>query len=170
VLTSTLIWLEDTWISVWIREWPSVFGFPFILFLHTLGLAMLAGVSVGIDVWLLRQRVIDRALRMTGIIRVMWLGLGINALSGLALLIAYPAKALTNPVFYTKLLLVVLGVYAVQRINRDVFSGGLTVPGVVTVTTKRWAMASIVIWAGTVLTGRLLAYTQSVLFAYELLS
>ena len=169
MLTSLLIWLEETPLSVWIREYPSVLGFPFILFLHTLGLAMLAAISVGIDVWLLRQHVIGRALRMTGVIRVMWLGLGINALSGLALLIAYPAKALTNPVFYLKLLLVVLGVYAAQRINREVFPRGLAVTGAITVATKRWAMVSIVVWAGAVVTGRLLAYTQSVLFAYELL-
>jgi type IV secretory pathway TrbL component len=98
----------------------------------------------------------------------MWLGLGVNALSGVVLLIAYPAKALTNPVFYVKLLLVVLGVYAAQRINRVVFPGGVAVTEAVTIATKRWAAISIVTWAGTVLTGRLLAYTNHVLFAYEL--
>ena len=41
--------LESNALSVWIREFPSVFGFPFILFLHTLGLAMVAGVSIAID-------------------------------------------------------------------------------------------------------------------------
>jgi len=169
VLTSLLIWLEQTPPSVWVREYPSILGFPFILFLHTLGLAMLAAISVGIDVWVLRQQVIGRALRMTGVIRVMWLGLGINAVSGVVLLIAYPAKALTNPVFYLKLLLVVLGVYAVQRINRAVFPDGLAVMGAVTVATKRWAVVSIATWAGTVVTGRLLAYTHHVLFAQDLL-
>lgn len=169
MLTSLLIWLEQTPPSVWVREYPSILGFPFILFLHTLGLAMLAAISVGIDVWVLRQQVVGRALRMTGIIRVMWLGLGINALSGVVLLIAYPAKALTNPVFYIKLLLVMLGVYAVQRINRAAFPGGLAATGTLTVATKRWAVVSIVTWAGTVLTGRLLAYTHHVLFAQDLL-
>lgn len=130
---------------------------------------MLAAISVGIDVWVLRQQVIGRALRMTGVIRVMWLGLGINALSGVVLLIAYPAKALTNPVFYIKLLLVGLGVYAVQRINRAVFPRGLAAMGAVAVTTKRWAVVSIVTWVGTVFTGRLLAYTHHVLFAQDLL-
>ena len=37
---------------------------------------------------------------------VMWLGFGINAISGVFLLIAYPTKAFTNPVFYLKLLLI----------------------------------------------------------------
>jgi hypothetical protein len=170
LFTSILIWLEETPLSVWVREYPSLLGFPFILFLHTLGLAMLAGVSVAIDVWLLRERAIAQTVRLTGFIRVMWLGLGINAVSGVALLMAYPAKALTNAVFYVKIVLVVLGVYAIQRINRELFPGGYAAAGVVvTPAAKRWAAASLFAWVATVFTGRLLAYTHQVLFGSELL-
>ena len=45
-----------------------------------------------------------RESRRAGFFRAMWLGFGINALSGIVLLVAYPAKALTNWVFYTKML------------------------------------------------------------------
>jgi hypothetical protein len=169
-MTNILIWLEESGLSVFIREYPSILGFPFILFLHTLGLAMLAGVSLALDVWLLRIRAFASELRLTGLIRVMWLGLGINTVSGLALLIAYPAKAMTNPVFYLKMLLVIAGVYGVARINAELFPSGRAIAGaIVTVGAKRWAMASIVIWVATVFAGRLLAYTNNVLFAYELL-
>ena len=168
-MTNALAWLEDSWLGVWVREYPSLFAFPFILFLHTLGLAMLAGVSVAIDVWLLRNRTLGNGARMTGLIRTMWLGFGINTVSGLLLLVAYPAKALTNPVFYTKMLLVGLGVLSVARINREMFPAGVAVAGaVVTAAARRWATVSFVAWMGTVLTGRLLAYTYHVLFAYEL--
>lgn len=169
MLTGVLVWLEETRASVWVREYPSLFGFPFILFLHTLGLVMLAGVSIAIDVWLLRAQTFARTVQMTGLIRVMWLGFGINTVSGLALLIAYPAKALTNPVFYAKMLLVVAGMYAVARINGDAFPRGNAIAGAAIGTlTKRWAAASLLIWAGTIATGRLLAYTHHVLFATQL--
>lgn len=169
MLTGVLVWLEETPASVWVREYPSVLGFPFILFLHTLGLAMLAGVSIAIDIWLLRAAAFARTVRMTGLIRVMWLGFGINTVSGIALLVAYPAKALTNPVFYVKLALVVAGLYAVARINRAAFPHGAAAAGAVVDTpTKRWAAGSLLIWAGTIATGRLLAYTHSVLFASQL--
>jgi hypothetical protein len=169
MLTGFLVWLEETPGSVWVREYPSLLGFPFILFLHTLGLAMLAGVSIAIDIWLLRATAFVRSVRMTGLIRVMWLGFGINTASGLALLLAYPAKALTNPVFYAKLALVVVGVYAVERINRETFPQGEAPAGVVvSALTKRWAVGSLLIWAGTIATGRLLAYTHHVLFATQL--
>lgn len=168
-MTSMLLWLEETWPSVLIREEPSLFGFPFILFLHTLGLGMLAGVSIAIAVWLLRERTLEHAARLTGLISVLWLGFGINAVSGLALLLAYPAKALTNPVFYAKLVLVAVGVYAIARINRELFPGGRGGAGTaITVGAKRWAIVSLAVWAAAIFTGRLLAYTHSVLFASEL--
>jgi hypothetical protein len=169
MLTGILVWLEETPASVWVREYPSILGFPFILFLHTLGLAMLAGVSIAVDIWLLRAAAFARSVRMTGVIQVMWLGFGINTASGLALLLAYPAKALTNPVFYAKLALVAAGLYSVARINREAFPHGEAVAGApINVAVKRWAVVSLLAWAGTIATGRLLAYTHHVLFASQL--
>jgi len=95
------VWIEQTALSVWVRESPSLLAFPTILFLHTLGLALLAGINVALDFWLLMGATRAR-LATRGFFRAVWLGFGINAMSGIVLLIAYPAKALTNWVFYTK--------------------------------------------------------------------
>ena len=46
-------WLEGTSFSVWIRESPSVFAFPIILAVHTIGLGLLAGINAAIDLRLL---------------------------------------------------------------------------------------------------------------------
>jgi hypothetical protein len=161
--------LERNALSVWIREFPSVFGFPTILFLHTLGLAMVAGVSIAIDLWILRGPSLAAPPRIGGLARTMWLGFGINALSGVALLLAYPAKALTNWVFYFKMALVLLGVYVAARINRELLpSDGARAPFAGAIDARRWAAASLLVWAAAIVTGRLLAYTHSVLFASEL--
>ena len=162
--------IEESALSVFIREWPSVFGFPTILFLHTLGLAMVAGTSIAIDLWILRGATAGAPLNLLGLTRTMWLGFGINLISGLALLLAYPAKALTNWVFYFKMALVLLGVYVAVRINREIVAAGDT-GGLLTMEfdARRWAIVSLLLWAAATVTGRLLAYTYNVLFAYELL-
>jgi hypothetical protein len=160
--------LERNALSVWIREFPSVFGFPTILFLHTLGLAMVAGVSIAIDLWILRGPVLAAPLRIGGLTRTMWLGFGINALSGVALLLAYPAKALTNWVFYLKMGLVLVGVYVAARIARELAPAGGAPALSGAFDARRWATASLLVWAAAIVTGRLLAYTHSVLFASEL--
>jgi hypothetical protein len=150
------------------REAPTLFAFPFVLFLHTLGLAMLAGISIAIDIWLLRQRTIGREVRVAGFYRVMWLGFAVNALSGMALLLAYPAKALTNPVFYIKMLLVVLALVALERIRTQMFAGGRAHAGAtITTSVKSLAVLSLVCWAGTIFAGRLLAYTHSILLVSD---
>jgi hypothetical protein len=82
--------------------------------------------------------------------------------SGVLLLIAYPTKALTNPVFYVKLSLLALAVWLVARIGRTVLrapdaSGDASAlpPN------ARWlAAASLAAWVALITAGRLLAYTH----------
>jgi hypothetical protein len=124
---------------------------------------MVAGVSIAIDLWILRAPAASTRLQIRGLAQTMWLGFGINLLSGLALLLAYPAKALTNWVFYFKMALVLVAVWVAARINRELQS-----PRTVGFDGRRWALASLLLWAGAIVTGRLLAYTAHVLFTYEL--
>jgi hypothetical protein len=158
--------LEHTALSVWVRESPSLLAFPFILFLHTLGLAMLAGLSVGIDTWVLATRSTVPARLLGGVQRIMWLGFGINAVSGITLLIAYPAKALTNWVFFVKLVLVALAMWVVELINREMSAAGSS-SGLATRRACGLAVASLALWAGAIVAGRFLAYTHSILLVSE---
>jgi hypothetical protein len=157
------IWLEETAISVWIRETPSLLGFPFILYLHTLGLALLAGLSsaVALAILMLGQRSAIRSL--LPLFPLMWMGLAINALSGVALLMAYPAKALTNPVFYVKLSAIAGAVGIATAAGTVAAAGGAIAR--VTAAQRRAAWSLLLLWAIATLTGRLLAYTYSVLLA-----
>lgn len=169
-MSEVLVWLENSALSVFVREWPSILGFPSILFLHTLGLAMVAGASIAVDLWILQRPSPSMPLRIVGLNRAMWLGFGINLLSGLALLVAYPAKALTNSVFYLKMGLVVLAVWISTRIHRELLptDDGRVAAGIAP-QARAWAWASLLSWFAAIVTGRLLAYTYQVLFASELI-
>jgi hypothetical protein len=90
---------------------------------------------------------------------VMWFGFWLNAISGVVLLVAYPTKALTNPVFYLKLALVAMAVALVRPIGRRVFDRHGSAPN--SLKAKRLAVTSLVCWAGVIVSGRLLAYTYS---------
>src|ERR687891_800408 len=100
------IWLEATPLSVWLRESPSIMVFPFVLILHTVGLAFLVGANVAFDARVLGLASGVPLLSMRRYYRSMWAGFWVNAFSGILLLVAYPTKALTNPVFYMKLSLI----------------------------------------------------------------
>ena len=147
-------WMESTTVSVWINESPSLFAFPGILAAHTIGLGLLAGLNSALDLRLLG---IARRIPPTAFIRllpIMWFGLWVNVLSGIALLVAYPTKALTNPLFYLKLGLIAVALAILRAIARRIHPA----PAVSRLT-KMLAVASLVAWAATIAAGRFLAYT-----------
>ena len=147
-------WLESTTVSVWINQSPSLYAFPGILAAHTIGLGLLAGLNSALDLRVLGvARNIPPAAFMR-LLPLMWIGLWMNVLSGIALLVAYPTKALTNPLFYVKLGLIAAALVLLRTIVRRIRPAS-TIAG----TTKILAAASLLAWAPTIAAGRFLAYT-----------
>lgn len=165
---SFLIWLEQTGLSVWIRETPSVWAFPFILFLHTLGLAVVAGLSVALNLWILTFAKHHPSRPLEPFFPVIWLGFTLALASGLLLLVAYPTKALTDGVFYAKLALVAAALGQLEWLRRRLFiAGDPRVPLAPGPALRGSACVALGLWAGAVLTGRLLAYTYNYLTAAD---
>ena len=148
------VWLESTALSLWIVESPSLWAFPGILAAHTVGLGLLAGLSAALDLRLLGVAPGIPPAAFVRFLPVMRAGLWINLVTGLALLLAYPTKALTNPVFYLKLALIAAALLILRATLRRVRAGAVTSPD-----TKVLAAVSLVVWAAAIAAGRLLAYT-----------
>ncbi len=93
----------------------------------------------------------------------MWVGFWMNAASGVLLLLGYPTKAFTNPVFYLKqsLIAVAMWLYPVMtsRLSDNRTTGGGTRTG------RLFGSAALACWAGAIATGRLLAYTADRILA-----
>ena len=82
---------------------------------------------------------------------VLWLGFIINLISGLLLLIGYPTKAFTNPVFFVKMGCIAAGMVLMVFIRKRVILEGRS--------GKALAVLSLIFWIGAIAAGRLLAYT-----------
>lgn len=150
------IWLESTAFSVWLVESPSLFAFPGVLAVHTIGLALLAGLNGAIDLRLLGAAPGVEPAALTRLLPVMRVGFWLNVTSGVALVLAYPTKALTNPVFYLKLLLIGVALFVLRAVMRRLARGESDTPPL-----RRLAAASLLLWAAAITAGRLLAYTCS---------
>ena len=153
-----LAWIELSPLSVWLRESPSVFAFPTVLTLHTVGLAFLAGPSAAIALRILGVAPGLPLQPLRRLFPLMWTGFWINAATGTALLAAYPAKALTNPMFYGKLALIGLALWSLNGLVREIGGEGA---GSASRRARRLAAASLTFWASAIVSGRLLAYTYS---------
>jgi len=156
MLDSWFLWLESTAFSIWMRESSALYAFPGILAAHTIGLAFIAGLNVALDLRLLGVAARIPAATFERFLPLMWLGLWLNVLSGIALLIGYPTKALTNPVFYLKLTFIAVALVILKQVRRRLSSEPVPSRAL-----KMLAAASIACWAGAVVAGRLLAYTYS---------
>jgi hypothetical protein len=145
---------------MWVRG-PSLLVFPLIVSAHTLGMGFLAGTSAGIDFRILgvAKRVPLPALQK--FYPIMWAALTVNFISGTLLLIGYPWKAVTNPVFYVKLSMIALGVYLVVKIRQEVLNQPDLDDNKVKRRAKLLAWASLLAWGSAILAGRLLAYTYT---------
>ena len=154
-------WIETTALSTWLRESPSLWAFPFVLILHTVGLAFLVGSNVALDVRVLgfASGVPLRTLERYSV--VMWSGFWLNAFSGVLLLLAYPTKALTNPLFYVKLALIVIGLGMYTKLRARLHALPVPEAEVLPPRLKALAVASLVCWGAGITAGRLLAYTYT---------
>jgi hypothetical protein len=123
-------------------------------------MAFAAGLAAVLD---LRILGVAAAVPLTAFRRflpVLWAGFWLNAVSGVLLLVGYPTKALTNPVFYLKLGLIGVAMTLLVRMVRLIEGGDVSAPAVAR-SLRRLAIASLVCWGGAITAGRLLAYTYT---------
>jgi len=143
--------IERSGLSTWIRESESAFAYYFVLVIHNIGLALLVGTCGVLGARLLGFVPELPLVPLRRFFTFIWIGFWLNVVSGVFLLIAYPTKALTNPLFYVKLVLVAIGVWTLRRIEREVE---------VRRSLALWMLGS---WLGVLTAGRALAYTASYL-------
>ena len=141
--------LERSSLSTWIRESESAFAYYFVLVIHNIGLALLVGTCGVLGARLLGFVPELPLAPLRRFFRFVWAGFWLNVVSGVFLLIAYPTKALTNPLFYVKLVLIACGVWTLRRIEREV------------VVSRSLALWMLGLWFGVLTAGRALAYTAT---------
>jgi len=143
-----LAWIESSAFSVWLRE--AWWGIPLFgsLTIHTIGMGLLSGTGVTVALRNLGFAPGISLQRLPSLMAVMHVALCITIVSGLLLLIAYPAKALTNPLFYVKLAFATAALMLSRRLTH-----GLPKPA---------AMLALLLWCATVTTGKFLEYTYKV--------
>jgi hypothetical protein len=160
-----LAWLEGTGFSIWMRE--SGLAFFSSLILHALGMGFLVGAYVATDLRVLgvAPDVPLSLMRRFGVVTRAALAVVVG--SGMLLLVAYPAKAITNPVFYVKLLAAAGALLVGRALSRGVMQDSTHDSGRVPGRSKALAALSIGLWIATITSGRFLAYTYNVLMASD---
>ena len=153
-MTDVLAAVENLPLSTWVRESNSVWAYPTMLTLHTLGLALLVGASAALDLRVLGWGQALALADLRPLFRWMWVGFWVNALSGVVLLAADATTKAAAPMFLIKLGLVAIGVAVMAAQKRETFAPAAAV----TARARSLALASLTVWFTAIFAGRLMAY------------
>jgi hypothetical protein len=154
------IWVETGSLSTWVRgETGWHMAFPIIIVFHALGMGFLVGVALAINARVLGIAQGVPITVMRKFLPVALLALVANAISGILLLIGYPTKALTNPLFYVKLGCIGLALWNLKWFGSHILANSVYDTGAIPKKAKQLAIASTLLWAAAIIAGRLLAYT-----------
>ena len=157
-MTEFFAFLENMELSQWVRESGSVWSFPTILFLHTLGMAVVAGGSTMIDLMVLGFWPAAPMKPFARVFPLLWVAFSVNAVTGTMLLLPDATAKLTNPDFYVKMALVFAGLFVLLRMHRKIFEDPQLDQVQLSGDAKVLAWASLACWFGAITAGRLLAY------------
>jgi uncharacterized membrane protein len=150
--------LEGSGFGTWVRTSTSLFAFPGILFCHTLGMALIAGVSGLISLRLLGMASTFPLEAMDRLFPYMWAGFCLNATSGVMLFIPQATTKGISPVFYTKMAFITLAMVLMNVIRSRVLRNPKTYKAAHGMNVKILAWAALLCWLGAITSGRLLAY------------
>lgn len=153
-----LAWLESTGLSTWIRESGSIWAYPSILFLHTIGMAFVVGANAGLDLKILGFAPEAPLAPMRRLFPFMWTGFGINAVSGTMLVLADATTKLANPVFYVKIAFVALALNNLRLLRSHLFRDRPIDDQPLPANVRMLAFTSLIFWLGAITGGRLMAY------------
>jgi hypothetical protein len=147
--------LQNSAFSQWVVGSDSIWAYPMILTMHTVGLGIVVGAAAILDLRLLGIGPGIPVQEMRRILPLFWVGFFINLVSGLMLFTSEAADKATQPVFLVKLLLVGIGVVVTARLKRVAFDVASPPAHVRTL-----AKVSLSVWAGAIVAGRLMAYLK----------
>jgi hypothetical protein len=149
-----LTWLEATGLAEWVRA--STAGYPSMIALHALGMAIMVGLSLLIDLRVLGWFAAVPLQGLQRFFRLAWIGFGINFISGSALFSAQATSYIVDWVFMTKMTLVLIGAITAGILQPAVVKAA---PGAeVSGGTRAVAGFAIVVWIVAIVMGRLTAY------------
>jgi len=147
-------WTETNAFFIWLRESPSIWAYPTVFFVHTLGLVFTAGASLLIDARMLGAAPQLQVAPLAKFFKPIWIGLWLTVLSGVVMLFSDFETRVTNKLFPAKMACVVAAVVLTalmrRRVERAELSGS----------TRAMAAASLACWLGAIVAGRFMAFFQ----------
>jgi len=150
--------VEATGLGTWLRLSPAIWAFPMVLTLHTIGLGLIVGASVVLNLRILGVASLIPLKPLEKLFSIMWLGFALNAVTGLLLFTKDATTVGVSGVFWVKMSSIALAIWVLTRIKTAVFEDPLVDERPVPNSVRALALVSILLWTIAITAGRLMAY------------
>lgn len=151
-------WLEGTSVAIWVAE--SLWGYPFMLGLHVIGLAIVVGTFVMRDLRLLGFFEGIQYDSLDSLRKLGWAGFLVNAVSGCFLFSSQATTFIHSTPFLLKISMIFLAAIMGGVIQNRLRNEGTSWDGAgaAASSVRILASLSIALWMGAIIAGRLTAY------------
>ena len=158
VTLTTLDWMEQSALGVCIAQ--SWGGYYIMLGFHSMGLAMIVGALMIVDLRILGVARGISAQALPKLVTIGWWGFWINALSGVAIFFSEANKMYYDNTFRWKLFLIAIGMITTWWFSRNILGPAATRDAAVldTGSAKVQAIFSFALWVAVIIVGRMIAY------------
>jgi hypothetical protein len=151
-------WLEMTPVAIWVGE--SLWGYPIMLGLHVVGLAIVVGIFVMRDLRLMGFFEGISYASLDSLRKLGWTGFVINAISGCFLFSSQATMFIESTPFLLKISMIFLAAICAAIIQNKSHADAVQwdASGAAAGSVRSLAMVSTALWMGAIISGRLVAY------------
>src|SRR6516164_5075347 len=162
-MTGFLESLESTCISLFIRESDSLLSFPTILTAHAFGYCFIMATNAIVSARMLGFAASIPFKPLRKLFPVMWVGLIVTTITGLALTMAAAQKRVPNPILWFKMILLAVATPMMWKFQMKVFDDPSVNERNIPVGARTMAACQLALWLLIMISGRLIPYSGTIL-------
>jgi hypothetical protein len=154
-----LSWLENTPFAAWERG-ESLWGWPLTLTVHVVGTALAVGLVFIVSLRLLGLFGTIPYRSLTPLFAVVWFAFAVELVSGFVLWMTKPTRYVVDIAFMLKLALIVVGFFLTLQFYRMMTREAPSWEPAGSVSSRQATLAgaSLLVWCGVLVAGRLTAH------------
>jgi len=155
--------LENTGISLFIRESDSLLSFPTILTTHAFGYCFILATNAIVSARMLGFATSIPLKPLRKLFPVMWAGLILTTITGLMLVMAAAQKRVPNPILWVKMILLAVATPMLWKFQMKVFEDPSVDENNIPASARTIAACQIALWILIMISGRLIPYSATIL-------
>jgi hypothetical protein len=162
-MTDFLASLENTSISLFVRESSSLLGFPTILTAHAFGYCFIVATNAIVSARMLGYATSIPFKPLRRLFPVMWIGLILTTITGVILVVAAAQKRVPNPILWVKMILLAVATPMMWKFQMKVFDDPSVNESNIPASARTMAIWQLALWILIMISGRLIPYSGTII-------